>query len=181
MARLVWTLPDGESTARWAVDDGGGSQQPVPSGGYQCPVAGDGQISVAPNTDTVFPWEFFSGYVEPEAEEDVLDTTDPEAPTIIEAGFYIASFYAICFDGPQSGKFMSIAVGLDWDGYSNLAETVIPMTIGTPYGVVNPTASVMLMGNCPSGSVVKAFVRHNGAGSLNIGFTSILSRVRDLA
>lgn len=25
MARLVWTLPDGESTARWATDEGGGS------------------------------------------------------------------------------------------------------------------------------------------------------------
>jgi hypothetical protein len=26
MPRLVWTLPDGESTARWATDEGGGSQ-----------------------------------------------------------------------------------------------------------------------------------------------------------
>ena len=30
MARLVWTLPDGESTARWATDEGGGSQPGVP-------------------------------------------------------------------------------------------------------------------------------------------------------
>lgn len=104
MTRLVWTLPDGQQTARWVEDEGGGSQPERNIGQATYSFTG---VTVPSDTLTVMSFGFDQG------DEAMLDVTDPSLLLPVRAGVYAVSLY-VTPSNQTGGWLAQLTLDYDW-------------------------------------------------------------------
>jgi hypothetical protein len=98
-------------------------------------------------------------------ETDILDLTDPTAPTQVTAGTLSVTVNICCDSGTQPGKSAFIELDLDENADDATASATFSLDVDIPG--MTPQSSMSLTYFAPAAGLIQAFVKHAAATALD--------------